>query len=59
MRSDIRGVFYTEAEFEEIQANFNWKAEYDKNKDLSAILLGIADKSFTMEDIIYYLKNIL
>ena len=29
MRNYIRDVFYTEDEFEEIQANFNGKAEYD------------------------------
>lgn len=29
MRNYIRNVFYTEEEFEEIQANFNGKAEYD------------------------------
>ena len=29
MRNSIRDVFYTEDEFEDIQANFNGKAEYD------------------------------
>jgi Uma2 family endonuclease len=29
MRNYVRDVFYTEVEFEEIQSNFNGKAEYD------------------------------